>query len=203
MTWKDYIKNWQRNFRNGWQFGDFFKSLVGEAGKIDPKQDTVYDLAATSGSSYGGSLGSYDTSQGVSQGVGQMFNDVTGVTASQQWQTSERLASQDYSTKERLAGQDFTHAENVLARDWQEQMSNTAIQRQMADARAAGVNPYYLFGASNASGAGVPVASGSSGTGQGASGVSAPGSGNSASAVTGAIQALGRLFSDVVKAAAK
>lgn len=170
--------------------------LMGDA-MADRVASGIEENAANGARSVSDVIGSLD------EGFGTWLNNVTGVTASQKWQTSEREASQAYSTAERLAGQDFTHAENQLARDWQERMSNTSIQRQMADAQAAGVNPYYLFGAGNASGAGVPVASGSSGTGQGASGVSAPGSGNSASAVSSAIQSLGSLFKEIVKVAAK
>lgn len=68
---------------------------------------------------------------------------------------------------EREANQ-FTADEAQKQRDWEEQMSNTAYQRQVADMQAAGINPAMAM---NANGASVP-------SGAAASSVS-PGSGMS------------------------
>lgn len=54
---------------------------------------------------------------------------------------------------------EFSAAEAQKQRDWEEQMSNTAYQRQVADMRAAGINPAMAM---NGSGASTP--SGSSAT---------------------------------------
>lgn len=54
---------------------------------------------------------------------------------------------------------DFSAVEAQKQRDWEEQMSNTAYQRQVADMRAAGVNPAMAM---NGSGASVPSGSSAS-----------------------------------------
>lgn len=70
--------------------------------------------------------------------VGKWWNDVTGATAAME-------AQQRYNAEQA-----------AIQRDFEERMANTAIQRQAADAKAAGVNSAMLFANSSASGASTP-----------------------------------------------
>ena len=86
---------------------------------------------------------------------------------------SKARSVENQLTQENLTGAQqqanaFTASEAQKQRDWETQMSNTAYQRQVADMRAAGVNPAMAM--SGSSGASTP---------SGASAASvAPGSGN-------------------------
>lgn len=55
--------------------------------------------------------------------------------------------------------QAFSAAEAEKQRNWEEQMSNTAVQRQVADMEKAGINPAMAFSNSNANGASTPNSS--------------------------------------------
>lgn len=122
-----------------------------------------------------------------------------GNETAQSYQTNERLSSEAYNSAEAEKARQFEHDENAIARDWQERMSNTAIQRQMADAQAAGVNPFYLFsgGGGSSAGAGVPMASGST-SAQNAQSSPSGYSDNSAQAVTSAIAGIAKIVAMLV-----
>lgn len=69
----------------------------------------------------------------ISESIGQLWNDITGVSMSNK----------------------FNSAEAQKQRDWEEEMSNTAYQRGVKDMQAAGINPAIMAmgGASTPSGA--------------------------------------------------
>lgn len=74
--------------------------------------------------------------------------------------TADSLSGASLTPAQQQANE-FTANEAQKNRDWEEQMSNTAFQRQVADMQSAGVNPALMYG-SGASGASTP--SGSAGS---------------------------------------
>lgn len=90
----------------------------------------------------------------------------------------------------------FNAEEAKKNRDWQELMSNTAYQRAMADAKAAGINPSLIFsqgGASVGSGSSASAGSASSGS---------PVRGDSSSGLRAIVQAVFGLANTALKASA-
>lgn len=78
-------------------------------------------------------------------------------------QSARDYLAWERSEQSRVAQNLWNASREDLARKWEERMSNTAIQRKVADAEAAGVNPLYalLGGVQGASYGSVAAASGS------------------------------------------
>lgn len=173
------LRNWFTG--NGWRSSDGMDEIREQAGV----QDDYNSANSTFGSG---------------NDFGKTMNDLTGTTASQQWQAAEAEKQRDYETAERIAAEQYNSAEAQKARDWQLSMDSTQVQRRMEDLQSAGLNPMAMV-----SGGSMLTGVGSSGSTAAsvspASGAAAQGSGNSAAAVGSAIRAVGSLVAAIAKVA--
>ncbi len=73
-----------------------------------------------------------------------MFGNAEGSTAGLERKRIKE--AQQFQTQERESAEDFSADQADINREWQENMSNTAVRRQMNDLTAAGINPILAAG---------------------------------------------------------
>lgn len=112
------------------------------------------------------------------------WQQVLSVSASNSaWNAAQAQKQMDFQREQNQAAMDFNAKQAGISRDWQQMMSSTAHQREVADLKAAGLNPIL----SAMGGNGAAVTSGAT-----ASGVTSAGA--SSQADTSGSSALASLF---------
>lgn len=105
------------------------------------------DLLSTSADN--AQSGNYGT-WGTSSSDNSPWN-TQGLLPSNMFNSSEAINADRRSFQMQQQSQQFNSAEAQKDRDWQERMSNTSIQRSLADYKAAGFSPLALLGSGGAS----------------------------------------------------